>query len=167
MRSLLLPPFVLALTATLFLHFFLPNLHLCTFAPFLAILYTNTHFSKALLLSFCCGTLLDLLSSYSHLGIYGLNFVLTTCLLYGQKKQFFEEKPLALSLFTFFIALISTLLHPFLLHIFEESLPLSWNLFLIDGLFFSTIDALYAFLWFTYPLQLYNGTKDKNKNELS
>ena len=152
----LYPPFVLAVVAALFTNVFFPALHLATFAPFLAILYNRTSLIKALWIAFGCGLFLDLITCYAHLGIYGLNFVLVTALLYTQKKHFFEEKPIALSLFTFFIAATTTLLHLVLLHIFDKGVPFSWTMLTVDVFLYSLVDGVYAFLWFTSPLRLYN-----------
>lgn len=149
--NLLYPSFFLALFATLFF----PFLNLSTFAPFLAMLYPRASFIKSTWIAFLCGTILDLLTAYSHLGIYGLNFVLTTAILYKQKKHFFEEKSIALSLFTFLIAATSTLLQLLLLNIFEQGVGVSWQIVLVDVLLLSILDGLYAFLWFTSPLRLY------------
>jgi rod shape-determining protein MreD len=148
-------PFLLALSFALFGNIFFPYLRLSAFAPFLAILYNRAPISKTLWIAFSCGLIIDLISSYSRLGIYGLNFVIITILLYPQRKHFFEDKEVALSLFSAIIAALSILLQIFLVQVFDKGLPLSWKTFFSDVIFMSILDGLYAFLWFTSPMKLY------------
>ena len=152
-------PFALALFATLFGSALFPKLHLSTFAPFLAIVYHVTPFSKALWIALGCGTILDLLSSEVRFGVYALNFVLITLLLYSQKKHFFEDKALGLSLFTTLIAAASTFLQFVLAHLFDRGIPFSSSVVGFDVLLMSAVDGLYAFLWFTCPLKIYTYIK--------
>ncbi len=150
--------FALALLATLFNSIFF-DIHLVTFAPFLGIVYHMTSLSRAVWIGLGCGFILDLLSSEMRFGLYSLNFVLITLALYSQKKHFFEDKPLGLSLFTVLIAASSTLLQLVLAHLFDRGIPLSGSLIGIDVFLMSVIDGLYAFLWFTSPLKLYTYIK--------
>jgi len=152
-------PFALALFATLFGSVLFPKVHLSTFAPFLAIVYHAAPISRALWIALGCGTILDLLSSELRFGVYALNFVLITLLLYPQKKHFFEDKPIGLSLFTALIAASSTLLQLVLAHLFDRGVPFSSSVIGIDVLLMSVVDGLYAFLWFTCPLKLYTYIK--------
>lgn len=154
-------PFTLALSFALFGHIFFPYLKLSIFAPFLAILYNRVSISKALWISFACGLIIDLISSHTRLGIYALNFTLTTAFLYPQRKHFFEEKASALSLFATLIAALSTLLQFFLISIFDKGIPLSLTTFLSDVVLMSIFDGVYAFLWFTCPTKLYIYIKKK------
>ncbi len=152
-------PFLLALTFALFGHLFFPYLRLSAFAPFLAIIYNRFHLSKALWTSFGCGLIIDLLSSHTRLGLYALNLVLTTALLYPQRRHFFEDKAFALSLFTTLIAALSMSIQLFLVHVFDKGIPISFKTILSDVIFMSMIDGLYAFLWFTSPMRLYTYIK--------
>jgi rod shape-determining protein MreD len=147
--------FLLALVFALFGHIFFPYLRLSAFAPFFSILYNRVHLSKALWIAFGCGLIIDLISSHSRLGIYGLNFTLITALLYPQRKHFFEDKASALSLFSAIIAALSILLHLFLIYIFDKGIPLSARTLFSDVVLMSLLDGLYAFLWFTSPMKLY------------
>ena len=148
-------PFALAFVFAIFGHIFFPYLRLSAFAPFLAILYNRRKISKALWISFGCGLIIDLISSHTRLGLYGLNFVITTALLYPQRRHFFEEKASALSLFTTIIAALSTLLQLFLITLFDQVIPLSLATLFSDIVLMSLFDGVYAFLWFTCPMRLY------------
>lgn len=148
-------PFLLALIFALFGHLFFPYVRLSAFAPFLAIIYNRLSFSKVLWISFGCGLIIDLLSSHTRLGLYALNLVLTTAITYFQRRHFFEDKAIALSLFTTLIALISMTIQLFLVHIFDKGIPISVKTILSDVIFMSALDGLYAFLWFTSPIRLY------------
>ncbi len=148
-------PFLLALSFALFGNIFFPYLRLSAFAPFLAILYNRAPVTKALWIAFGCGFIIDLMSSYARLGLYGLNFVIITALLYPQRRHFFEDKATALALFSTIIAALSILLQLFLVQVFDKSIPLSWKTLFSDVIVMSILDGLYAFLWFTCPMKLY------------
>ncbi len=148
-------PFSLALFIALFGTALFPHIKFTAFAPFLALLYNKKSFSSSLWISALCGLSLDLLSSERLLGLYALSYSLTTLLAFKQKRHFFEDKPLALSLFTLLISVISTLCQILLISIFDRSLPLSGKLFLTDIILMPMVDALYAFLWFSCPMMLY------------
>ncbi len=147
--------FILALIGAVFGSVFFPYLHLSFFAPFLALTYHATTLSKALWISLACGLILDLISSEFRFGLSTLTFVLATLLLYAQKKHFFEDKPVALSLFTAAIAAVLTLLQFILVHLFDRGIPFSALTIVTDVIFMSVVDGLYAFLWFTCPMRLY------------
>jgi hypothetical protein len=76
-------------------------------------------------------------------------------LLYHQKRHFFHDKPLALSLFTALISSLSTLLQWMLITLFSSPFPLSWKSALSDFLFMPCVDGCYAFFWFSCPMLLY------------
>jgi len=147
--------FSLAFVAAVFGNVFFPYLHLSFFAPFLALCYHASTLSKSLWLSLLCGLILDLISSEFKFGLYTLTFVLATLLLYAQKRHFFEDKPLALSIFTSIIAAALTLLQFVLIHLFDRGISFSALTFVTDVIFMSLVDGLYAFLWFTCPMRLY------------
>lgn len=148
-------PFLLALFATLFGTIFFPNIRLVTFAPFLAFSYNRLSLPKVLWLSFGCGLIIDCLSAELHFGLYALNFVIVSAILYSQRRHFFEEKATALALFTTVIAALSTTLQLVLIHIFDKEMALSWKTYLTDVVGMSILDGIYAFLWFTCPMRLY------------
>ncbi len=152
-------PFCLALAAALFCSAGFPALHLSFFAPFLALAYYTAPFSKSLWISLGCGVILDLISSEFRFGLMTLTWALTTLLVYKQKKHFFEDKPLALSLFTAVIAAVSTTLELTTIYLFDRGLSISFASACIDTLLMSAVDGLYAFLWFTCPLKLYKYIK--------
>lgn len=154
-------PFALALFFALFGLVFLPHVHLLVFSPFLGLLYNRCQFVGALWIASLCGLVIDLLSSEFRFGIHALNYGLTTLLLYKQKRHFVEDKPLALSLFTILISLVSTLWQLLLISIFDRALPLSGKLLFTDLVLMPLADALYAFLWFSCPMLLFLHIKKK------
>ncbi len=147
--------FALALAAALFGSVFFPYLHLSFFAPFLALSYHAAPLSKSVWLSVACGLILDLISSEFRFGLYTLTFVITTLLLYAQKRHFFEDKPLALSLFSAAIAAVLIFLQFIFVHLFDRGIPFSMMSAFVDGILMSAVDGIYAFLWFTCPMRLY------------
>lgn len=154
MRSLSLwISFSLACFCALFGTTFLAEIRLLAFTPFFAILYHRVNFSKALWISFFCGLLLDMLSSQFRFGLFALSHVFVSFLLYKQKKHFFEEKAIALSLYSI---LISFCLSSFLLlfSCLSHEITCSWPLLFSDLILMPFLDGLYAFFWFTCPLSL-------------
>ncbi|MBS0604083.1 MAG: mreD [Verrucomicrobia bacterium] len=151
----LLFPFSLALFVALFGTAIIPHIKLLAFAPFLALLYNRKSFQTSLWIGSLCGLGLDLLSSEFRLGLHALNYCLTTLLLYKQKRHFFEDKPLALSLFTLLISVVSTVLQLVLISVFDRTLPLSGKLLITDLAIMPVVDALYAFLWFSCPIMFF------------
>lgn len=152
-RVPLLFPFILALIATGFLNTYFPRVHLQTFTPFLPFLYARCSRISSLWIAALSGLILDLLGSH-RLGAHMLAFSIATLLLYGQKRHFYEEKPLALCLFTWILSLILTALLFFFT--FLSSAPamrLQW--FLIDFIIMPSFDALYALIYFSCPMLLY------------
>jgi hypothetical protein len=151
--------FALALIFAICGTVFLPHVRLLAFSPFLALLYNQTTFIKSLWIASLCGLTVDLLCSEFRLGIHALNYCLTTLLLYKQKKHFFEDKALALSLFTAIVSVMSTIWQFFLISVFDHALPLSGKLIITDLMIMPLADAAYAFLWFTCPMMLYSHIK--------
>lgn len=147
--------FFLALFAAYFGPFFLHSVRLSFFAPFLALAYNRTSFVIALWIAFGAGICLDLVSTCERFGIYGLNFVLTTALLFPQRRRFFEDKASSFALYSAIVAAVSTLIQLALLYVFDSGVVLSGKLFLFDVLALYALDGLYAFLWFTCPMRLY------------
>ena len=146
-------PFFLALSFLLIGTALFPEIRIWAFSPFLAIAYHRLSFPKSLWLSFFCGLLLDCLSSQFRFGLFSLNFVFVSCFLYFQKKHFFEDKLLSLSLYSI---LISFLLSFFLILFACLSHEISLN----PSLIFSELivmpfsEGIYAFFWFTCPISL-------------
>ncbi|HKZ00135.1 MAG TPA: hypothetical protein VJ112_03105 [Rhabdochlamydiaceae bacterium] len=151
----LLYSFALAVSAALFGTVFFPNLRLMAFAPFLAIVYNRLALTPSLWIATLCGLALDLFSSQMRFGFFSLSYALTTLLIYQQKRHFFDDKPLALSLFTALISIAATCIQLLLSCLFDKQVIFSWKLVMSDLIGMPMIDALYAFLWFTLPIRLY------------
>lgn len=151
--------FGLSFFAAVFGSIFFPFLRLSFFAPFLALTYHASPVTRALWISLGCGVILDLLSSEFRFGLYSLAFVLVTLILYRQKRHFFEEKPLAFSLFSSLIAAFLTSSLLILTYLFDRTVPFSLMSAFIDLVLMSLMDGLYAFLWFTCPMRLYSYMK--------
>lgn len=141
---------------TLLLFFLLPlqwpNLHLLYFAPFLAIAIYKTTRVNALWLAFFCGIIVDLLSAQTRLGMHALNYCITIFILYGQRKNFFEDRYSTFPTMTFLFAFISTLIQVGLLNLFGHGVILSWAFVKSDLFWMPLRDALYAAIAYTLPL---------------
>ncbi|MGH2639919.1 MAG: hypothetical protein ACRDF4_11680 [Rhabdochlamydiaceae bacterium] len=147
--------FGLALIPALFGSILFPFFPLNPFAPFLAIVFYVTPFSKALWISCGCGLILDFLSSEFHFGVHALTLMATTSILFHRRKHFFEEKPVAFSIFTAVISALATLLQLIFIPLFNHGVSFSILSFLTDGIALPLLDGLFGFLWFTCPMRLY------------
>lgn len=148
-------PFSLALSFALYGSVFLPDIRLAAFAPFFAIAFQRLSYVKSLWICFLCGLIIDLFSSQQHFGIYAICYAITSCICYNQKKHFFEEKPLALSLFTSLISSISSLSLIVLTMLFDRQFPITLEILLSEIAITPILDAVYAFVWFTVPMKIY------------
>lgn len=147
-------PFLLAFLATIGTSVFFPHFRLHPFAPFLALLYCRCSRMSSLWIASLCGLFFDLFSSEMRFGMYALSFFVTTLLLYSQKKRFYSDKSLALSLFTFLISMsLTSSLFIFSRSSFSVSINIKW--LASDFILMSFFDALYAFVWFSLPMLLY------------
>jgi len=154
-------PFAAALFMALFRTAFLPHVHLMAFAPFLAIVYQRKRFNQAIWIAFGSGIIMDLITSQSRLGLFTINFLLTTFCLYRQKRHFFEDHLFTLSLFTFFISALSTFIQFILLSMFDHPPKCSIRFICTEFMLMPLFDALYAWIWFIGPMKLYQYIKKR------
>jgi len=149
-------PFALALFAIFTETVLSPTWRLSPFIPFLAILYMRCGFVKALWLAALCGLILDLLNSELRFGLCAVTYTLVTLIAYRQKRHFFDDKPLALSLYTALISCIATLVHFLFLYFAEKPFSKGGKWILSDFFVMPLCDAALAFVWFTLPIMLYS-----------
>ncbi len=161
-NNLVIIYYLLATFSALFLSSILPGFKLIYYSPFLVILFFNTTYPKTLWLASLAGLTIDLLSSTTF-GINAINYTLTAALLY-RFKQFFNDKPINLSIFTLIVSVVYSILQILLLFIFDKGILISWGWIVTDLLFMPLLDALYAFIWFSCPIILYEKTKKITKN---
>jgi rod shape-determining protein MreD len=158
-KAPLIVPFLLALVAALFSNAFLPSVPLFAFAPFIAVVVMRKRLFPSLWLALLSGLIIDLLNTESRFGWYAMTYTATTFLIYSQRTNFFDDKPSALALFTALISAVSTAIQMAILFGIRKKLPFSWGLIFTDLFGMSFLDALYAFLWFTCSLALFNHIK--------
>ncbi len=147
--------FALALLVALFGSAFIPSIRLFAFAPFLALIFMRLALLPSLWIAAATSLLIDLLSSEMHFGAFSLIYCLTTLLTYHQKRHFFADKPLALSLYTALISVVASSLELFFRYALDSPLPLNWMMIATDVFGMSVLDALYAFICFTCPIKIY------------
>src|ERR1700722_15018287 len=148
-------PFILSLTVALFGSAIFPSIRLFAFAPFLALVFMRFSLLNALWFALAIGFLVDLLSTEMRFGAFSLIYCLTTVLTYHQKRHFFDDKPLALSLYTGLISIVASSLELLFLYALDAHMPLNWLVVSVDVFGMSVLDALYAFICFTCPIKIY------------
>lgn len=145
--------FALCLALTVVMPTLWPGLRLSYFAPFLVIACYQKPLTSCLWLAILCGVILDLLSSYTHLGMTSLNYCLTLLIVYPQRRNFFADNLSTLPIMTTLFAVISTWIAGFLLYSLEMQNIFSWHWIFSDVIGMSFADSFYAFLCFIVPAQ--------------
>lgn len=148
--------FWIALITALFAPLYAPKLHLMFFAPYLVVCFYKKARYPVLWRALGCGLLIDLLTSTPLFGLTSLNYCLTGLILYGQRRNFFEDQLLTLPLMTFLFSMISSALTALLYVVFGAELLISWRWIITDLIEMPILDALYALLLFAIPFQLTN-----------
>jgi cell shape-determining protein MreD len=156
--------FLSALALTLFVPVVFPTLKLVFLAPFLIVLLYKKPLITCLWGSLICGLILDILSPHTRLGLYSMNFTLTTGILYAQRRHFFADKASTLPIMTFFFSVISTVIQGVLLNTFEGPFQISWGWLFSDLIVMPLMDASYAFLIFILPYLLFGKPVRKGKD---
>lgn len=141
--------FIFSLILTLTFPLIFPSYKLAFFPSFLVMSFYKIPFRSALSWGIVAGLIMDLLSPYSHLGIYALNFAATITILYSRKQNFFPESLSTIPSLTFLFSLLSTALQACLLYLFETGIQVSISWITIDLFLFATLDAACGFALFT------------------
>ncbi len=133
---------------------FFPQMHIFYFAPYLVlVLYKHTRFAS-LWRAIGCGVIIDLFSSAPTFGLTALNYSIVCWVLYGQTRNFFEDKPMTLPLMTFFFSVLSTLTSAVLFLFFTTPVALSFKWLYTDLIGMSLlVDGGYALL-LSIPFQI-------------
>lgn len=151
--------FWLALLCTLLCPLFFPKYHLFFFVPYLVVCFYRHSRFAVLWRAFGCGVIIDLLSSGPFFGFSSLNYCFVSFFLFGQTRNFFEDKLSTLPLMTFLFSFLSTGLSLILALFFGNGYPLSGVWIVTDLIGMPFADATYALLVFSLPFQLVYGLK--------
>ncbi len=148
----ILTSFLICLTLLLTLPVAFPSLKINFFIPFLIIVFYQKSLISSLWFAFGAGLILDLLSSHTHLGIFGADYLITTLLLYQRKRNFFSDSLSTLPIMTYLFAVTSTLVYLILIMLFENAAQLNFKWFYTDLIVMPVLDAVYACVIFIVPL---------------
>lgn len=150
--------FFLSLLALYIQCLIIPKIIFFAFTPFLSYVNLLSNFPKALTLSILAGGCMDLFSN-DPFGIHALNYTLTTAFFHRFNRYFLYEKSLHITLFTFLISSFTTLLGFLLLFVFDRRVPFNGKWFFTDLIGMPIIDGLFAFIWFSGPIILFQTLK--------
>lgn len=142
----------------------LPQLRISFFVPFLIIACYQKPLKVCLGLAFGCGLLLDLLSSYTRLGLHAFDFCTTLILLFPQRRNFFADHLSTLPIMTFLFSMLSTLIMAILLYSIETRNLFSWAWVFTDLILMPLLDAAYAFCFFILPPLLLGKPRKRGKD---
>lgn len=141
-----------------------PLARLTFFAPFLIIACYKTRLKRCLWLAIFCGIIVDLLSSYTHFGLYSVDYCLAIALLYPQRRNFFADSLSTLPIMTFFFSVLSTAIMALLIYCIDTKNILSWGWIFTDLIVMPFFDAMYAFFIFVFPAILF-GKRQRRGND--
>ncbi len=153
------PVLFITLCALLCVPIFFPQFRLTYFAPFMIILLYQQTRLFCLWAALVVGTVLDILSDHSNLGLHAIAYALAVFLLYGQRFHFFADSLTTLPIMTFFFAMLSTTAYALLLYLFEHRDLFSFAWIFSDLFMMSAGDALYAWILFVLPVWYMARTK--------
>ncbi len=133
---------------TLYSSVLFPSLRLLFFAPYLILFLYKNNLSKSLWMAFCCGLILDLLTTGNRVGLFALNFTLTLLFLYRLKSYFFRDRLSTLPIMTFLFSATAAFLQLFLEGIFQgaTALHISRQWLLSDLIQAPFCDAFFALI---------------------
>lgn len=151
-KSLLIT-FLSMLVLTLLMPLFASSLPITYFLPFLVIAIYKKPLIPCLWYSLLCGLVLDLFSSHTPLGLFAMNFTLSTWILYRQKQNFFADSMTTLPFMTCFFSILSTFFQVILLSLCEKKLLIyqGFQDFLITPL----LNVTFSFVYFILPFALF------------
>jgi len=130
------------------------NMKLIYFAPLLIFLFYRLSYISILWISIFLGLFQDVFSS-NFFGINALAYFFSSLFSYNQKK-IFNDKPINLSIFTMLFSLIYSFLLPILFFMLDKKVGLSIKWLITDMIIFPMIDGIYAFLFFAFPIWLFD-----------
>jgi len=149
---------------------FIPNLlseiKLFYFVPFLIVMFYQLTFIGSLWISLACGFFIDCLSAHSFFGLNAFVYVLTTMLLYQQRRYFFSDRLTTLPVMTYLFSTCATVFLIICAMIFENKLIFSWSFIYQDLILMPAADSIYAFIVFVFPYQLYKQIQSQRKLSL-
>ncbi|MCB1084872.1 MAG: hypothetical protein KDK60_02085, partial [Chlamydiia bacterium] len=134
-----------------------PLLPLTPFAPFFALICRRFSILKTLWIGAFCGCLLDL-GTTAPFGLHATLSVLTLLSLH-RLRIYIVDKPIGLMSYTFLMSLICAFYSRLFLLALDPSLSFSFLGILTDFIACPMLDALYAFICFSFPLIGYHLVK--------
>ncbi len=146
--------FIISLVAQLHTAFS-PYLHLCAFAPFLALVYLRNSWIFSLWCAFLCGFIMDMLSSETFFGFHAWSYVLAMGSVYRTKKHLYSQSVLALFLATAFFSSLATFFQAWIT--FKSLFGI--HFFLTDLVIMPLMDGVYSFVCFACPAKAYKEIK--------
>lgn len=145
----------------LILPLFFPYQHILYFAPFLVLCFYRYSLIGCLWWSILCGFFVDLFSADTRIGVYALNYSITTYLLYRFKMNLFEEHVRTLPVLTSAYACLSMGIQGIIFFTIGKSITIAHGWFVNDLLVIPLQSAIYSFAAFSVPLLI--GTNLKRR----
>ena len=148
----LLIPFLLCYFGELYLPIIIPNVRFIPYAPLITIIISRFNRAEAIWLAALVGLMIDLYSKGAMLGVFSLNYCISTIIIYRYRKFFSEEKIHIYALYTTLFSVISTAIHFFLFALVETPLKLTFFTIFTDLILMPIFDGVYALVFILTPV---------------
>lgn len=148
-------PFCICLLSTLIIPLYLPSFRLLPFAPLITIIVSRFRLPNALWLAAILGLMVDLLSFSTPLGLFSLNYCLSTLLIYRYRKYFLEEKVFIFALYSILFSFVCSSILFLLFALIEIRLKLTLPILFSDFILMPILDGIYAGLFVLFPMYAY------------
>lgn len=132
-----------------------PGLVAYYLAPFLVACYYQCRFLSAVWISLFCGMGIDLLSD-QRFGSHAVSYVITSLVLYRQRRHFFSDSLSTLPIMVYIFAVLTTFWLSLFHYLDKGDVVGLKQLLTSDMLILPLYDSLYAFLCFTLPAKLFS-----------
>ena len=156
--------FLFCLLLTLSIPSVYPSLRLVFFIPYLVMVCYQMNLSLALWTALGCGLILDLLSSYTRIGFYAMDFCITLALIYPQRRNFFADSLSTLPIMTFLFSALSSIIMALMLYAIEMKNIFSSAWVFADVIVLPTADAFFAFCLFILPSYIFGKPQRRGKD---
>ncbi|MCH9612570.1 MAG: hypothetical protein S4CHLAM102_10610 [Chlamydiia bacterium] len=142
---------ICSLLGAIILPMFFTNMRILPFATFLTLVYSLRPLHYSLWSALFVGFILDLFSCHLPLGFYALGMVMTTLIIYRQRRHFLLEKRVIFMLYTLLFSITYFFVELLLLALFDSSMQFHTLSFVLHLIVMPVVDALYGFIWVLIP----------------
>lgn len=156
--------FLTALILTLFFPIFFAGFPIFFLAPVIVISIYQRSAIGACWIALACGLVQDLLYSPDRFGPYTLSLVISTAVLYPQRRHFFADNLTTLPIMTYLLSALAALLQIGYVMVMEKTFFFSVQWLIADVFILPLVDSIAAFGLFIAPFLLFGARPRKGED---